>query len=45
MSAAWKVPETDHQPIVAKPRPHADRAEILARINARYENSLRYLGR
>lgn len=43
MSNAAKVPE--HEPIPAKPRPDADRTAILARINARYENTLRYLGR
>ena len=43
MSNAAKAPE--HQPIVAKPRPDSDRAAILARINKRYENTLRHLGR
>ncbi len=45
MSAAFKVPDDQHKPIVAKPRPESDRAAILAKINARYENTLRYLGR
>ena len=43
MSNAAKVSE--HQPVPAKPRPDADRAAILAQINARFENTLRYLGR
>lgn len=45
MSAALQVPNEDHEPIIAKPQGGADRAAILAKINGRYEKTLRYLGR
>ncbi|WP_159758608.1 hypothetical protein [Sphingomonas sp. 8AM] len=47
MSQAKKtsVDEPQSPAVEAQPRPDADRASILHRVNARYENSLRYLGR
>lgn len=45
MSQAKKTSVREPQPLEAQPRPDADRASILERVNARYENSLRYLGR
>jgi hypothetical protein len=44
MSQAKKTSVREPQPLEAQPRPDADRASILERVNARYENSLRYLG-
>lgn len=40
--SACKAPE--HEPIKPRPRPNADREAIRAKINSRYEHTLRYLG-
>lgn len=45
MSHAKKTEARELQPLPAQPRPDTDRAALLERLNARYENSLRYLGR
>lgn len=45
MSQAKKTSVSEPQTLEARPRPDADRMSILERVNARYENSLRYLGR
>ena len=45
MSDARKLSDDEPVAVPAKPRPEADRRSILAKINARYANTLRYLGR
>ncbi|WP_341207305.1 hypothetical protein [uncultured Sphingomonas sp.] len=45
MSHAKKTEAGEPRPLPAQPRPDTDRAALLERLNARYENSLRYLGR
>ncbi len=45
MSHARKPEPREPRPLEPQPRPETDRAALLERVNARYENSLRYLGR
>ncbi len=45
MAAAYQPPVTERKGLKAKPRPDTDREQLRADINARYENSLKYLGR
>lgn len=45
MATAYKPPVEEHRVLKAKPRPDTDRAALRADITARYENTLRHLGR
>lgn len=45
MAAEYPLPVVEHPVLKAKPRPETDRKNLRAEINARYENTLRYLGR
>ncbi|WP_181814726.1 hypothetical protein [Sphingomonas aracearum] len=45
MATEFRTPVEEHQTLTAKPRRDVDRKALRASINARYENTLRYLGR
>lgn len=45
MATAYLAPVQEHRTLKAKPRRDIDRTALRADINARYENTLRYLGR
>lgn len=45
MATAYSAPVEKHRKIKAKPRPELDRKALRDDINARYENTLRHLGR
>ena len=44
MATVYDVPSTERD-LKAKPRPDVDRKKLRDQINAKYENTLRYLGR
>lgn len=45
MAAAYQTPIVDRKALKARPRPGTDRKQLRDDINARYENTLSYLGR
>jgi hypothetical protein len=45
MATASRPPEEEREVLKANPRREADRKALRAEINARFENTLRYLGR
>jgi hypothetical protein len=45
MAAAYQTPVAERRVLKAKPRPETDRHQLRADIIARYENTLKYLGR
>tara|TARA_A100001391_G_scaffold10541_1_gene6445 strand:+ start:197 stop:334 length:138 start_codon:yes stop_codon:yes gene_type:complete len=45
MATAYIAPVDERKKFKAKPRPDLDRDSLIADINKRYENTLRYLGR
>ena len=45
MATAYQAPVEERPALKANPRPNVDRKELRAEINARYENTLRHLGR
>jgi len=45
MATAYQTPVIERRELKARPRPEMDRGQLRADISARYENTLRYLGR
>lgn len=45
MATAYQTPVVERKVLKPKPRPETDRKQLRDDINARYENTLSYLGR
>lgn len=45
MATPYQDLDAKRKPLTAKPRPQTDREQLRADIEARYDNTLRYLGR